>query len=302
MTIKLSVMKQWLQILKESVKKWWDLDPFREGAIIAYYAIFALPGLLVVVISVAGFFFGSEAVNGQIYNQISDAVSKETARQIQEIIAKAAETKDSVLAAIIGIGSILLGATGVFGQLQKSMNIIWEVKADPEKSGIWKTIRIRLFSFGLILTIAFLLLVSLVISSLLSGLSSWIQQYLPDAVIFVFRLIHFIFSLAIVTLLFALMFKFLPDAKIKWRPIWIGALVTAILFVLGKWALGLYFGKSDPGSAYGTAGSIVLILLWTSYASMIVFLGNMFTRVYSIKRYGLSPPKDIAVRYNGRIN
>lgn len=288
-------------ILKETTKKWWDMDPFREGAIIAYYAIFALPGLLVVIISVAGYFFGNEAVNGQIYNQISDAMNEDTARQVQEIIKKAAVTKSSVIAAIFGIASILLGATGVFGQLQKSMNIIWEVKADPKKSGIWKTLRVRLFSFGLILSIAFLLLVSLVVSSAISALSGWVQQYWSESLIFLFRVIHFIFSLAIITVLFALMFKFLPDAKVRWRPIWIGSLVTSILFVLGKWALGLYFGKSDPVSGYGAAGSIVLILLWTSYASMIVFLGNMFTRVYSIKRYGIAPPKDTAVRYEGRI-
>lgn len=289
-------------LLKETIKKWWDLDPFREGAVIAYYAIFALPGLMVVIISVAGYFFGDEAVNGQIYNQISDAMSEDTARQVQEIIKKAAVTKGSVIAAIFGIASILLGATGVFGQLQKSMNIIWEVKADPKKSGIWKTLRVRLFSFGLIISIAFLLLISLVVSSAITALSSWVQQYWSESLLFLFRAIHFIFSLVIVTVLFALMFKFLPDAKVKWRPIWIGALLTALLFVIGKWALGLYFGKSDPASGYGAAGSIVLILLWTSYASMIVFLGNMFTRVYSIKHYGETPPKDTAVRNEGRIN
>lgn len=293
------IRKIW-RLLKETVKKWWDLDPFREGAIIAYYAIFALPGLMIVIISIAGYFFGAEAVNGQIYSQVSDAMSEDTARQVQEIIKKAAVTKGSVITAIVGIGSILLGATGVFGQLQKSMNIIWEVKADPKKSGIWKTLRVRLFSFGLIISIAFLLLISLVVSSALSALSNWVQQYWSESLMFLFRVIHFIFSLAIVTVLFALMFKFLPDAKVKWRPIWLGAFVTSLLFVLGKWALGLYFGKSDPASGYGAAGSIVLILLWTSYASMIVFLGNMFTRVYSINHYGETPPTDTAVKDEGR--
>ncbi|HEX2393773.1 MAG TPA: YihY/virulence factor BrkB family protein [Bacteroidales bacterium] len=294
------MMRKWLGLLKKTVKKWWDLDPFREGAVIAYYAIFALPGLLVVIISVAGYFFGDEAVSGQLYNQISDAMSEDTAKQVQEMIRKAAETKGSVLATILGIGSILLGATGVFGQMQKSLNIIWEVEANPEKSGIWKTIRVRLFSFGLILSIAFLLLISLVVSSVLSAFSSWIQQYWSESLMFLFRLLHFVFSVAIITVLFALMFKFLPDAKVRWRSIWIGALVTSLLFVIGKWALGLYFGKSNPGSGYGAAGSIVLILLWTSYASMIVFFGNMFTRVYSDSLYGEAPPTDTAVKHKGR--
>lgn len=293
-------MKKWFGYLKDTVKQWWNLDPFREGAIIAYYSIFALPGLLVVIISFAGYFFGDKAVNGQIYNQISQAMSEETARQIQEIITKAAETKDSVLATIIGIGSILLGATGVFSQLQKSMNIIWEVEADPKKSGLWKTIRVRLFSFGLILSIAFLLLVSLVISSTLSALSSWVQQNWSESLMFLFRLLNFLFSLAIITILFGLMFKYLPDAKVKWRPIWIGAFVTALFFVAGKWALGLYFGKSNPGSGYGAAGSIVLILLWTSYASMILFFGNMFTSVYSNALYGKAKPTNTAVKNTQR--
>jgi membrane protein len=170
------------------------------------------------------------------------------------------------------------------------------VKASTEKSGLWKTLRVRLFSFGLILTIAFLLLISLVITSGISALSDWVKQYWSESLLIIFRMINFVFSLGIITLLFALMFKILPDAKVKWRPIWIGALVTSLLFVIGKWALGLYFGKSNPESAYGAAGSVVLILLWTSYASMIVFFGNMFTRVYSDSIYSRVPPAETGVK------
>jgi membrane protein len=268
-------------LLKNTFKKWWDMDPFREGAIIAYYSIFALPGLLVVIVSVAGYFFGAEAVNSQVYNQISDAMGKETATQVKEIMEKAAESKNSIWATIIGLISILVGATAVFTQLQKSMNSIWGVIPSPNKTGIWTLIRVRVFSFGLIVSIAFLLLVSLVVTSVLSALGSWVQQYWSDSLMVIFTVLHFMVSLGIITVLFALMFKVLPDVIIPWKQIWIGALVTAFLFVLGKYALGLYFGKADPASGYGAAGSAVLILLWTSYSSMIVFLGNMFTKVYA---------------------
>jgi len=290
------MLKKAGRLLKTSLKRWWDLDPFREGAIIAYYAIFALPGLLVVVITIAGYFFGADVVSGQVHQQISDAMGDATAGQVQQMVTKAAESKDSIWAAIIGIASIMLGATGVFMQLQKSFNNIWEVKSDIKKSGLLTTLKIRLFSFGLILSIAFLLLISLVISSVLNALGSWVQQYWSESFMFIFKILHFIFSLVIITVLFALMFKVLPDVKIKWNSIWVGSFVTSLLFVLGKSGLGLYFGKADPGSGYGAAGSVVLILLWTSYSSMIVFFGSMFTKVYTDSVYGELPPAKNAIK------
>ena len=292
------MIKKLGQIFKTTFKNWYDLDPFKEGAAIAYYTIFALPGLMLVIISVAGYFFGDEAINGQIKAQFSDAMGEETAEQVQDIIAKASEAKDSVLATIIGIGSILIGATAVFGALQTSLNSIWNVKADTKKSGFLTFLRVRLFSFGLILSVAFLLLISLVITSLLSALSSWLEQYWSESLMVVFKVLNFVFSLAIITVLFALMFKYLPDALVKWRPVWIGALLTALLFTIGKSLLGLYFGKADPASGYGAAGSIILILLWTSYSSLILFFGNVFTKVYSDTIYGESLPKSYAVRQN----
>src|ERR1035441_4208210 len=171
---------------------------------------------------------------------------------------------------MIGIITILVGATGVFVQLQKSFNIIWEVKARPSKSGIWTLLKARLFSFGLVLTIAFLLLVSLVITAILAALSRWMEAYWPAYVMF----------------LFALMFKILPDAKIKWRYVWVGAFLTGLLFEIGKFGLGLYFGEAAPGSRYGTAGSVILVLLWVSYSSMIVFYGAEFTKAYADPYHG----------------
>ncbi|HLO92552.1 MAG TPA: YihY/virulence factor BrkB family protein [Lentimicrobium sp.] len=284
------------KLLKTAFKQWNLKDPFRESAIIAYYAIFSLPGLLVVIITLAGYFFGKSEVSEYMSDQIAAAMSADTAKQIQVVIDKAYDENQSVIATIIGIATILLGATGVFIQLQKSLNYIWEVKADASKSGIMQLLRARLFSLGLIITIAFLLLISLVITTLLSAFSGYIQSRLPDYMMFLFEAINFIFSLAIITLLFAMMFKFMPDAQIKWNTVWIGSILTALLFVLGKSALGFYFGKANPGSGYGAAGYIILILLWTSYSSMIVFYGAEFTKAFSDMKYGDTEPSKHAVK------
>ena len=289
------------KLLKETSVKWYGRDPFREGAIIAYYAIFALPGLLVVIIVFTGYFFGTEAVSGHLHKQITEAIGPGTADQVQEMVINSMKIKTSFWATVIGLATILFGATAVFVQLQKSFNIIWEVNAKVTKSGIWDFIKARLFSFGLIISIAFLLLISMVISSLLSALSIWIENYWSESLLILFQILNFLFPLAIITLLFALMYKILPDAKVKWNSVWIGAFITSLLFVLGKTALGLYFGNSNPASVYGAAGSIILILLWSSYSSMIVFFGAEFTKVYSDHYYGEIPPTETAVKHKGRI-
>lgn len=288
-------------LLKISTIKWFDRDPFREGAIIAYNAIFALPGLLVVVIALTGYFFGGEEVSIHLHQQIADALGNNTADQIQEMVKMSMKIKDSMWATSFGIGTIIIGATGVFVELQKSLNIIWEVKATTEKSGIWMVIKTRLFSFGLILSIAFLLLISLVLSSILSAFGTWIQKYWSESFLSLFKMYNQVFSLAIITFLFGLMFKLIPDAKIKWKSVWLGAFVTALLFDIGKTALGFYFGKANPGSVYGAAGSIILILLWTSYSSMIVFYGAEFTKVYSDYYYGEIAPTQNAVKEKDRV-
>lgn len=282
------------KIFKTAFKSWYDKDPFRESAIIAYYAIFSLPGLLVVIITLAGYFFGKSEVSGYLNQQIASAMSEDTAKQIQMVVAKAYDEGQSTIATIIGIGTILLGATGVFIQFQKSLNFIWEVKPDPKASGILEFLKARLFSLGLIITIAFLLLISLVITTLLAALSDYIKSHWPDYIMFLFGILNFIFSMATITLLFALMFKFMPDAKVRWRTVWIGAILTALLFVAGKSGLGYYFGKANPGSGYGAAGYVILILLWTSYSSMIVFFGAEFTRAFSDLKYGKTQPSSFA--------
>jgi membrane protein len=268
------------KITKNTFKAWMKADPFRQSAVIAYYAIFSIPALLVILISVAGFVFGKEAVQGRISGQISSAIGSETALQIEEMIANASEQENSLLATVISVITLILGATGVFAQLQVSLNLIWEVRVEVKKKWL-KTLRDRLFSFGLILSIGFLMLVSLLLTTLLTAFSDWIKVHLPDFVMVVFQLINFIVSFGVITVLFALMFKILPDVRIRWKDVWIGAMVTTLLFIAGRFGLGFYFGKAQPGSTYGAAGSIVLIMLWVSYSCMIVFLGAEFTKQFA---------------------
>jgi membrane protein len=288
------------KIMIQAGKSWWATDPFRQSAIIAYYSIFSLPGLLILVITLAGYFFGREAVAGQVYNQISNTIGENAANTVRDLIAKASETKNSTIATIIGLVTIIAGATAVFAQFQKSLNIIWEVKTDTEKSGIWSVVRVRLFSFGLIISIGFILLASLVLTSLIAALGDWMQSHFPEFLMFLFQAVNFIVSMGIIAVMFALMFKFLPDAKVKWRHVWIGALVTALLFQIGKYGLGLYFGKAHPGAGYGAAASIVLILLWVSYSSMIVFFGAEFTKEYANFIDGAVRPDENSVRNKER--
>ena len=216
------------------------------------------------------------------------------------MIASANDIENSILATIIGVITILVGATGVFAQFQKSLNIIWEVKTNESKSGIWNLVRVRLFSFGLIIAISFILIISLIISATLSAFGNWLSSYFSDSFLVALQILNFIISLLILAILFSLMFKFFPDAKIKWRHVWIGSLVTAFLFEIGKFGLGLYFGKAHPGTGYGTAGSAILILLWVSYSSMIVFYGAEFTHAYAQIQDGSTPPDENAVKQKGR--
>jgi membrane protein len=290
--------KEVLDLFKSTLKKWWDDDPFRQSAVIAYYAIFSLPALLIILISSAGLAFGQAAVSGKIADAISGALGKETALQIQDMIAKASLMKHSFVASVIGILTILLGATGVFTELQKTLNTIWEVRPKPSQPFL-KILRDKLFSFGLILTIGFLLLVSLVLTAIFSAFGDWISVQFHIPATFLIHLLNESISFGMVTFLFALMFKMLPDARTPWKSVWIGAGLTSFLFILGKYGLGFYFGKFQPASAYGAAGSVILILLWVSYSCMILFYGAEFTKQHAFKKAGQMPgPKPNAVSIN----
>ena len=267
-------------LLKETYKEWNALDPFRESAVIAYYTIFSLPGLLIMVIKSAGLLFGEDAVRGKITGQIAGMIGQDAAEAVQEMIKNSLSNQDSTFALVVGIGSLIFGATGVFVQLQKSFNTIWHVEPDP-KSEIMKLITDRATSFGLIMVIAFLLLISLILSTLISTLSDWMMNYLPSFMIYAMSAVEIVTSLFVIGILFAFMFKTLPDRDIEWKTVSIGGFVTAVLFTLGKEGLSLYFGIAEPASTYGVAGSVVVILLWVSYACLILFFGAEFTKVYA---------------------
>lgn len=285
MRIKRGLLNFW-KLLKRAGIRWNNRDPWRESAVIAYYAIFSLPGLLLVIITLAGYFFSEGRISGYINEQISDTIGEQTASQVQNLVDRAYDADQSLFMTIVGIVTIIFAATGVFFQFQKSLNFIWDVKADAQKTGIWQVLKVRLFSLGLIIAIAFLLLVSLIITTLLSALADYIRDYLPNYLMSLFQLSNFVVSFGIITFLFAIMFKYLPDAHIKWKTVWIGSVLTSLLFVIGKSALGIYFGKANPGSGYGAAGFVILLMLWSSYSSMIVFFGAEFTRAYSDFKYG----------------
>jgi membrane protein len=282
------------KLFKDSFEAWINIDPFRESAIIAYYAIFSIPGLLLLIVTIMGYFFGNETVNNDLIHEISKSMGASTAAQISQILEKANESKATLWGSIVGVIILLIGATGVFVELQKTLNVIWQVKTVAQK-GILPILKARLFSFGLILAIAFLLTISLVISTAIAAMSNWIKVDTSPFMISVFSIINFLLSLAVISFLFALMFKVLPDAEIKWKQVWFGSLITGILFTIGKTALAYYFGKANPASVYGAAGSVILILLWVSYSSIIIFFGAEFTYVYAKTYSGTVAPTKIAI-------
>lgn len=287
-------IKELPSLIKETYTSWMADDPFRLSAIVAYYTVLALPALLVIIINVIGAIWGVEIVQGQVTDEISAALGKDAASAIENIISETQNSESNFLSTVIGIGTLLFGATGVFYQLKISLNEIWKIKTNPNAK-IWKIVTDRALSFAFILVIGFLLLVSFIVTAAISALNSYIRDALPDVLLYIAYVLDFTLSVGIISVLFALMFKYLPDAKIKWRTVWIGAILTAILFVVGKLFLGIYFGQADPGSTYGAAGSIVLILLWVSYSSLILFFGAEFTYVYA-KRYGKGiEPKTIGI-------
>ena len=267
-------------LLKETYKGWNENEPWRQSAVVAYYAIFSLPALLIIVVTLAGQIFGEQAVQGRIADEVSKAVGPDAAESVQTMIENAYTQKNNVMATIVGIATLIFGATGVFYQLQQSLNRVWEVEANKD-AGIKKLLMDRASSFGIILVIGFLLLISLLLSTALSVLSAFITENLPGFTIYLFYIVEIVLSLGIITLLFAMIFKILPDVEIGWNTVWVGAMVTAVLFVLGKYLLSFYFGKADPASAYGTAGSVILLLLWVSYSCLILFFGAEFTQVYA---------------------
>ncbi|RYZ29976.1 MAG: YihY/virulence factor BrkB family protein [Chitinophagaceae bacterium] len=267
--------------LKDAFTGFGDDKVTKLSASLAYYTGFSLAPLLVVIIAICGFFFGQDAVQGTIDNQIQSFIGADAAKQIQEMIKNAAVSGKGTMATIIGVVTLLIGATTIFGEVQDSINSIWGLKPKP-KVGIMKTIQTRLLSFGLIASLGFLLLVSLAATAVVEGLGSRLKAMLPDLTVVVFYIINLILTLGVVTALFAVIFKVLPDAKIKWKDIWPGAIATSLLFLVGKFAISLYISKSDIGSTYGAAGSLAVIFVWIYYSAIILYFGAEFTKAYAL--------------------
>jgi len=281
-------------ILKQSVRDFIDDDAPTMAAALSYYTVFSLPPLLVLLLMLLGAVFDPQDIQGTVESSIRGLMGPEGSNQIRTIIANADRPgSGNVIATVLGLVALLLGATGVFGQLQAALNRAWEVGPDPEQGGLRSFVMKRVFSLGMVLGLAFVLLVSLVLSAALSAFGDSLAGFLPEGLSEpLLHVINFVISFGVITLLFASMFKVLPDATIAWRDVWIGAGFTAFLFTVGKFFLGLYLGRSNPGEAFGAAGALALMLVWIYYSSMIVFLGAEFTQAWAIRRgRGIRPEK-----------
>ena len=275
-------LKTFFKLLKKTYSSWMSNDPWAESAIIAYYTIFSLPSLLIIVVSIAGYFFGRDAVQGRINNQISGFIGDEAAVAIENMISSAAVAENSTWAIIFGVSLLLFGATGVFFRLKIAMNNIWNVAAREEN--IMRMIMDRLVSFGMILVLGFLLLLSLLLTVVVKIMGEYIEESAPVVTAIGLEIINYLISFVFITFLFGAIFKLLPDIVIKWKITLYGATLTTVLFLIGEFLIGFYFGQSNPGTIYGGASSIVLILLWVNYTCLILFFGAEFTVQYALHK------------------
>jgi membrane protein len=265
--------KAWT-ITKQTFSEFFADRVLKLSAALAYYTIFSLPGLLIIIIWFSDIFYRHKDVEGTVYGQVGELVGPKAAQQIQETIANSINSGQNKIAAIIGIGTLIVGATGIFGEIQDSINLIWKLKSKPKKGRGWLRMLInRLLSFSIILSLGFLLLVSLIINSLMDFFINHLTQVFPDTQVVVVYISNLVLSFIITSLLFGLIFKVLPDARIDWKHVRAGAFTTALLFMAGKYLIGLYLGQSTMTTAYGTAGSIIVILLWVYYSAIILYFG-----------------------------
>lgn len=282
------------KVIKKAAIDFNDDNAFKLSASLSYSTLFAMAPLLVVLISLAGIFFGQQAVEGKVYEQIKDLVGSQAATQIQAVIRYTLQTRHTVAGAIIGGIVLVLGATGVFTEIQGSINYIWSIQAKPKK-GWLKFLLNRLLSFSLIIASGFISMVSLVLNSLMALLSSYLKSYFSSLSVYFFYAVNYVLTLAAIILLFTIIFKILPDAVIRWKDAIIGAFFTGLLFLLGKFLIGLYLGNSNIGLMYGTAASIIVILSWVYYSSIILYFGAEFTKIYARDHGGKIKPSETAV-------
>jgi membrane protein len=269
-------------LLKETATNWVDHKDARLGAALAYYSIFSVGPLVVIAIAVAGLLFGQDAVRGEVSAQMQGLLGNAGAQAVQSMLADAGRPREGILATVFGVGTLLFAAVGVVVQLKDALNTVWGVEI--KKSGVWQFIRTYLISLAGVLSLGFLLLVSLLVSTVLAAGSKSLAPYLPEALL---QAVSSAVSLAFITVLFAMMFKWLPDAEVAWRDVWAGAAVTALLFEIGKFLIGLYIGKQGLESTFGAAASLVVLLIWVYYSSQIILMGAEFTRAYAARRGSL---------------
>ena len=287
-------MRAAYSILKDTFQGFIDNRGLKFSASLSYYTVFSLAPLLLLMISLASIFFGRDTIQGQVFGEINGLIGNQAAVQIQDVIKNMELSGKTTFAIIIGSITLFIGATSVFGEIQDSINIIWKVKAKPKRSWL-KWIKDRLLSSSLIAGLSFLLIVSLMINGVLLALSEWLKNYIPDTMLIVFQIINILISFLVITILFGVIFKVLPDAKIGWKDVSAGAFFTACLFMLGRFLIGLYIDFSDTGSAYGAAGSLIVILVWVYYTAAILYFGAEFTRVYAEYMGARIEPADYAV-------
>jgi len=289
----LSVKDIW-QVLKQTFQDFGDLRITRMSAALAYYTVFSIAPMLIIIITLCDIFLGRDAIEGQIYGQIKSFVGSDAALQIQQLIRNATISKDVSWASVIGVVALILAATGVFTEIQNSINLIWRLKAKPRK-GWLKMLLNRLLSFSMVVSLGFILLVSLVVNAALGLLTDQLVRAFPEAQVYIVYAINLLLQFIIISLLFGIIFKVLPDAKIKWRDVLTGAITTAILFMLGKFGISFYLGTRNIGNTYGAAGSIILILLWVYYSAIILYFGAAFTKHYAQFKGRRIYPNDYAV-------
>ena len=276
-------LKVIFRLLKESFSEWQQDKASLLAAALAYYTVFSITPLLVIAIAITGAAFGQDTARKEIMTQVNGLVGAQGAQVIETALTNADQPQLGGIASLISVVILLIGASGVFAQLQEALNTVWNVRAKPN-AGIGEFIRKRLLSFGMVLTIGFLLLVSLILSAVLSGISNLRINVLPgfDSL---WQLVNFALSFGFISLLFALIYKYLPDVKIRWQDVWVGSIITALLFTIGKFLIGLYLGQGSLGSTYGAAGSLIVFLAWVFYSAQILLFGAEFTQVYA-RKYG----------------
>jgi membrane protein len=288
-------LKKTGNLFKETFREFIDDNAIKLSAALSYYTIFSLPPLLIIIISLSGFFFGADAVKGEIFGQINGLVGNEAALQIQETIKNVKLSESNTFATTIGVIVLLIGASGVFAEIQDSINYIWGIKAKP-KRGLIKFIKNRLMSFSMIGSVGFLLLVGLIVNSLMDVLNQRLAAHFPKDTIYLFYVVNLLIVFVIITLLFTVIFKTLPDGKIVLKDCIIGASFTAFLFMIGKFAIGAYLGSTAIASIYGAAGSVILILVWVYYSAIILYFGAEFTKVYAHLHGDKIIPNEYSIR------